>query len=535
MVNLAKALELPSAYPHPVEKIVTVETHISLVFLTGPYAYKVKKAVDLGFLDFSTLESREHFCREELRLNRRLCADLYLDVVPVTEQSGIIMIGGNGKVIDYAVKMVQFDRRLELDTLLIQGKITGEQIDQISRIVAGFHESAPAASPDTPYGQAKVLIKPVRDNFTEAARLNRDRQEKALLEKLKQWTENEYKRLIPLFSSRKADGAVRQCHGDMHTGNMVLWKNRVMIFDCIEFNQRLSTIDVFSEIAFLVMDLEHSGHPEHAWRFLNNYLSLTGDYQGIPLLRFYKTYRAMVRAKVTAIRHLQEENRQEKAKTLTEHRSYISTALACSSPAQPGLMLTCGVSGSGKTTVAGMLASRIQAIHIRSDIERKRLFGLGHLEKSSPGQNKAMYSIESSELTYTRLYEIATRCLESNYPVVVDATFLREEERRRFMRLGKNTGVPVIILFCMAPEPLLEERVTKRRRKGKDASEADKTVLLQQIRNFLPLSAMEQKITVTIDTSSPTSIESGIAETIRRLPPNHPHQRQPSPPSRREN
>lgn len=517
MTTLEEALRIPSAYPHPVEKIVLVETHISLVFLTGPYAYKIKKAVNLGFLDFSTLDKREHFCREELRRNKILCGNLYLDVVPVIDRSGQITIGGSGRIIDYAVKMAQFDRNLEVDTLLAEGKISAEQIDEISRKVAEFHDSSPVAEPDTPFGRPETLIKPVRDNFTEAERLNRDRQEKKLLKKLKAWTETEYNRLIPQFLSRKTSGAIKECHGDMHTGNMVLWKNSVMIFDCIEFNPLLSTIDVISEISFLVMDLEHSGHPEHAWRFLNGYLSLRGDYKGIALLRFYKAYRAMVRAKVTAIRHLQEEHREEKEKTLAEHRSYIATALSCTTPPAFGLILTCGVSGSGKTTVARQLLLCMQAIHIRSDVERKRLFGLRLFEKSSPELSKKLYSRKSSELTYTRLYEIAGVCLENRYPVIVDATFLQKEKRKRFIALAEKRGVPAVILFCRAPEALLEKRVKKRQEQGKDASEADTTVLREQIRHFMPLSKSEQEITITIDTSSPSSIEKGVAETADRV------------------
>ncbi len=517
MTTLEKALRAPSAYPHPVEKIILVETHISLVFLTGPFAYKIKKAVNLGFLDFSTLGKREHFCREELRRNKRLCGNMYLDVVPVVERSGAITIGGNGRVIDYAVKMVQFDRNLEVDTLLSQGKISAEHIDEMSRKVAEFHDSAPVAEPDTPFGHPETLIKPVRDNFTEAERLNRDMEEKTLLEKLKTWTEDEYIRLIPQFLSRKSSGAIRECHGDMHTGNMVLWKNSVMIFDCIEFNPTLSTIDVISEISFLVMDLEHSHHPELAWRFLNGYLSLRGDYNGLALLRFYKTYRAMVRAKVTAIRHLQEKDRDEKEKTLAEHRSYIASALACTTPPAFGLVLTCGVSGSGKTTVARQLLLQIPAIHIRSDIERKRLFGLRHLERSDPLLSREMYSRESSELTYTRLYEITEVCLENSYPVIVDATFLQKEHRKRFIGLAEKRGVPVAILSCHAPETIIEERVKKRQEHGKDASEADTRVLREQIRRFMPLSKSEQEIAVSVDTSKPSSIEAGVAETIRHI------------------
>ncbi|NEX14770.1 MAG: hypothetical protein C1941_08790 [Prosthecochloris sp.] len=517
MVNLVQKLRQPSAYPHPVEKIEVVETHISLVFLTGTYAYKIKKAVNLGFLDFSSLENREHFCREELRLNRRLCKELYLDVLPVTIQGESVMIGGKGSIIDFVVKMLQFDRTKEVDTLLASNRITGDHIDRISQIVSAFHESAPAAGPDSAYGRAEILIKPIRDNFTEAERLKSQLQEKVLLKRLKQWTENEYSRLMPLFAERKANGAVRECHGDMHTGNMVLWKKNVMIFDCIEFNPLLSTIDVMSEIAFLIMDLEHSGHPEYAWRFLNNYLSLTGDYEGLPLLRFYKTYRAMVRAKVTAIRHLQEENREEKEKTLAEHYSYISTALTCSSPAHPGLILTCGVSGSGKTSVAREIASHIPTIHIRSDIERKRLFGLKQFDRSGRDLGREMYSEKSSSRTYTRLFEIASTCLMNGYTVIVDATFLRREERERFMALSRKAQCPVIILNCTAPVKLLEKRVTTRNQSGGDASEADRSVLMEQLRNLRSFSTEEQRVTITIDTSTSASTASGITETISRI------------------
>ena len=517
MTTVENALRNPEAYPHRVEDIAIVETHISLVFLTGTYAYKIKKAVNLGFLDFSTLEKRRHFCHEELQRNKRLCSEIYLDVVPVTQEAGTIKVGGKGRIVDYAVKMVQFDRELELDTLLRQGKITSRQIAEISNIVAAFHDSTRVAEPDTPYGRPEIIIKFIRDNFTEAKRLTKDQQEQKQLEKLKQWTEKEYKRLMPEFLFRKSKGAIRECHGDMHTGNMVLWKGKVMIFDCIEFNPFLSTIDVFSEIAFLVMDLEHSNHKEHASSFLNCYLSLTGDYKGLALLRFYKTYRAMVRAKVTAIRHLQEKNQHEKEKTLTEHRSYISTALSYITPAPFGLVLTCGVSGSGKTTVAKKLVSRMPAIHVRSDIERKRLFGLKPLEKSDPEKNKAMYSAQSSKRTYSKLHNIAGTCLENSYPVIIDATFLNEDERKRFVSLGEQKNIPVVILHCHAPEKLLEKRVGERQTAGNDPSEADKTILRRQIRRFLPFSATEQHRTITIDTSSLSSIEKGIAETVRRI------------------
>ena len=517
MINLATALRKPSAYPHQAGDVDIVETHISLVFLTGLYAYKVKKAVNLGFLDFTTLQSREYFCRQELLLNRRLCPELYLDVVPVTEQSGKILIDGNGTIIDYAVKMEQFDRSMELDALLSAGKMTGEQIDQISRTVAEFHHSIPAAGHDTPYGLPETLIKPVRDNFTEAERLSRNSNEALLLDSLKRWTENEFRCLEGLFFSRKKNGYIKQCHGDMHTGNMVLWKNKVTIFDCIEFNPVLNHIDVISEIAFLAMDLEHSGRSDFAWRFLNDYFSLTGDYSGLPLLRFYKTYRAMVRAKVTAIRYLQEKDPAEQKATFDEHNAYLLLASGYTSSAFPGLLMTCGFSGSGKTTVAREFALRAKAIHIRSDIERKRLFGLKPLEKSSSELKKPMYSPEASEQTYAILYTIASVCLESGYTVIVDATFLEKGERKRFMDLGEKMNCETLILHCQAPQELLEERVKKRTEHGIDASEAGYDVLLQQIETFSPLSLEEERKTVTIDSSLPLSTDSGLETAMRRI------------------
>ena len=515
--GLVDALASPSAYPHETTDVEIVETHISIVFLTGRFAYKVKKNVDLGFLDFSSPEKRERYCREELRLNRRLCPELYIDVVPITEKSGRIAVESDGRVIDHAVKMIQFDRNMELDSLLSRNRLTSREIDQIGRIVADFHTALPSLGPDTPYGRPDVLIRPVRDNFTHTARLSANEGEGETLENLRRWTAREHRRLRPLFSSRKISGHVKPCHGDMHTGNMVLWNGRIMIFDCIEFNSFLSNIDVMSEIAFLVMDLEHSGHPQHAWRFLNDYLSLTGDYEGLPLLCFYKTYRAMVRAKVTAIRFLQENEPEERERTLAEHRSYVSLARSFGRRGPFGLTITCGVSGSGKTTVARELAQTLPAVHLRSDVERKRLFGLGELRRSSGERLRELYSEETTKRTYSKLYGIASLCLEEGYSVIVDATFLGKEERRRFIRLAEKKEVPAVVLCCEAPRTILESRVDARRKAVSDASEADRSVLRRQLEVREPLTDEEREIAVFADTADPASIEAAIRTATERI------------------
>lgn len=517
MNDILEGLRDPSAYPHETGGIEVVETHISLLFLTGRYAYKVKKNVDLGFLDFSSPEKREHYCREELRLNRRLCPELYLDVVPVTNDDGRLRIAGSGRIVDHAVKMVQFDRSMELDSLLSRNLLREEAVDQIAEVVAAFHLSLPAVGPDTPFGRPEMVIQPVLDNFTEAARLTMDREEAEELASLKSWSEAEHRRLLTLFSSRKATGRIRQCHGDMHTGNMVLWNGKVTIFDCIEFNPFLSTIDVISDIAFLVMDLEHRGRPEYAWRFLNDYLSLTGDYDGLPLLRFYKTYRAMVRAKVTAIRLLQETADGRKSGILDEHRAYLALARSFGMAKPCGLVITCGVSGSGKTTLARRMSEKLQAVHIRSDVERKRLFGIERLEKTGGERKRALYAVETTKRTYAKMHSIASRCLDENYTVIADATFLCEKERRKFVELAERRGLPVMILCCSAPEDVLEHRVNSRRREGADASEADRSVLVSQLKNRDTLSGKEQDIAIFVDTSVPESEERAMEAVAQRI------------------
>jgi aminoglycoside phosphotransferase family enzyme/predicted kinase len=516
MHPVVEALCRPEAYPHPADKTIQlVETHISWVFLTGRFAYKLKKPVNLGFLDFSTLEKRLHCCREELRLNRRLCPEIYLNVLPVVRAGDTYLVGADGLIVDYAVQMVQFDRNLELDRLLTNNDLTTDQIDQISSIVAAFHSSIPPAHPATDFGKPEILIVPVLENFTHTERILSTPEEISVLENIKAWSIGEYHRLHDVFLERKARGFVRQCHGDMHTGNMVLWKDRIVIFDCIEFNPNLSVIDIISDFAFLFMDLQHSGKRSIAWRVLNDYLSITGDYEGLQLLRFYCTYRAMVRAKVTAIRFLQETDSESRTSILNEHTSYVQLALEYTSTALPTIMLTCGVSGSGKTTFSRQAASRTGSIHIRSDIERKRLFGLHPLEKSRSLAKTDIYSCDATERTYARLLEIAGLCLSNGYTVIVDATFIRTAERETFIHLAEKAGRRCRILCFAAPDQVLRARVEERSAKGTDASEADTSVLEAQLLAFEPLSDQERKLTVVIDTTCPQDIDAVMHDILR--------------------
>ena len=513
MKSFVDALSHREAYPHATATIEVVETHISWIFLTTPYAYKVKKPLNLGFLDFSTLEKRLHYCNEELRLNRRLCPEIYLSVVPVVNEGKTFIVGGEGEIVDYAVKMLCFDRTMELDRMLSLGMLNSGHIDTLASLVAEFHQGICATSAETGFGHPDNLIKPILDNFVHTEPVVSNSDEAQLLASLKGWTIKEHQRLYPLFLERKKEGFIRQCHGDMHTGNMVWWKNQIYIFDCIEFNENLSIIDVISDLSFLFMDLEHAGYSQLAWRLLNNYIKETGDYGALPLLRFYALYRAMVRAKVTAIRSMQTTEEKGREKVLEEHCSYLRTAEQYTHKEKPLLVLTFGVSGSGKTTLSGDIAQTIHGVHIRSDVERKRLAGMKALERSGNATKASLYSEEIGRQTYKRLLDVATLCIEEGLKVIVDATFLNAGNRIVFIELAKKWNCPCRILHFHAPREVLFDRVEKRYLSRNDASEADSAVLVSQLEKQEALTAEEKAISLDINTDEPVDI-AGIADLL---------------------
>ena len=514
MEPLAEALSHPQAYPHATGTIEVVETHISWIFLTDFWAYKVKKTVDLGFLDFSTLQKRHHYCNEELRLNRRLCPELYHSVVPIVRTANTFMVDEEGEIVDYAVKMVRFDRTMELDRMLSEKSLKEEHIDLLARLIAGFHASLPAAPAESGFGRPDNLIKPILHNFTFMEPVAASKDEIKQLAFLQAWSKREHQRLYPLFIKRKSGGFIRQCHGDMHTGNMVWWKDRIFIFDCIEFNENLSIIDVISDLAFLFMDLEHGGERKLAWRLLNKYLTETGDYGALPLFRFYLVYRAMVRAKVTAIRYAQTNGQGETNSILEEHRSYIELGLDYTRNKTALLILTFGVSGSGKTHLTRDIAQSIGCVHLRSDIERKRLAGFKPLERSR--RDGTLYTREISRQTYRRLLDLTSLCLSEGIAVIVDATFLQRCQRKMFLELAEAQQVPCRILRFSASEAVLRERVHKRYLKGSDASEADSDVLASQLKKLEPLATEEQTLCIDINTEKPVD-QTAIAALLQSL------------------
>ena len=489
------------AYPESCGPITHIETHISHVLLTGNYAYKIKKPLRLEFLDFSTLEKRRFFCEEELRLNRRLAPELYLDVVPICGSVDSPQVSAPGTPIEYAVKMVQFDRQSTLDRVDERGELTVAHIDQMARVIADFHGALAPAAASSPYGRPEGVIAPVVQNFHELDQLLESAHDKELLASLSRWTERQSERLLPVLAHRRAEGWIRECHGDLHLANMVLVNDRVRVFDCLEFDPHLRWCDVMAEIAFVVMDFIQRGRDTFAYRLLNRYLDITGDYDGVRVLRYYVVYRALVRAKVAALRAEQLTLDAPTAAALrADCSAYIRTAGRFTDVSRPALVILHGLSGSGKTTQSQPLVEQGGMIRLRSDVERKRMHGLAPMARTGSAPGAGLYLDNATEATYARLEQLSRLVLEGCFSVVVDATFIQRRQRDRFRAAAVQADAHFAIVSFRASEPTLHERVAQRAERRSDASEAGIEVLRYQLEIQEPLMADELAYAFVLDT-----------------------------------
>ena len=503
--TLIKALQDPARYPHPVVQVTLLETHISYVLLTGPFAYKIKKPVDFGFLDFSTLEKRRRFCADELRLNRRLAPQLYLAVVPIYGTARAPRIGADVgernapiQAIEYAVKMVEFPQSALLDGRLARGDLSAQQVDALADSVAAFHAQVASAPPTGEFGTPAVIWRMAAENFSQLPAVPGDAADAARREALANWSRNEYARLEAWFAERRRAGFVRECHGDLHLGNIALIDGKPVIFDCIEFNSQLRWIDVISEVAFLCMDLGERGRADFANRLINRYLEACGDYAGLRAQPFYLVYRALVRAKVASLRAAQEVG-QDARHQLEIRAQYLAFAERAILPRSRQLLLMHGVSGSGKTWASQVVIEQLGALRLRSDVERKRLCGLPALARSASAVDCGLYDEQMTRATYQRLAARASEVLAAGFPVLVDAACLRRWQREMFYELAAQLGVPWRIISCRADDATLRRRLVAREQSGGDASEADLAILDHQLLNNDPLSAAEQQLAIAFD------------------------------------
>jgi aminoglycoside phosphotransferase family enzyme/predicted kinase len=494
MLAIAELLR-PSAFPHPAPDPVAEETHISWVVLAGEFAYKIKKPVRLPFLDYSSLAARKHFCEEEVRLNRRLAPELYLGVSTIVRTSGGLAIDQEGPIVEYAVRMRRFSSADRLDRRLAEGRLIGPDIDRCAIRVADMHRAAPRADPGNAMQAAAAALDPV------TACLDALGHRSPAVQDARRWLADREPVLTAVFENRHRSGWVRECHGDLHLANLADLDGCIVPFDAIEFDSALRWTDIQADAAFLLMDLQSRHRRDLGWRFYDGWLARTGDYEGVAALRFYLIYRHLVRAKVDRIRLSQAlEDSTERRRIESRLAVHLGSIRDLVRPGRPALILTHGLSASGKSTVARNLAAEMPMVRLPADLVRKRMAGLDPFDTSAPPP-AGLYDHEFTEQVYGELRRLADLALDAGWNTIVDATFLTAERRRPLMELAVERGLPVLCLHCRAPEAELRRRIVARRRAGTDPSDADLAVLEDQMAKIEGPAADERDLWLDLDTA----------------------------------
>jgi aminoglycoside phosphotransferase family enzyme/predicted kinase len=506
--ELVKALLKPEAYPEKPGKIELVQTQMSFVFLTKEFVYKVKKAVDLGYLDYTTLDKRNFYCQKELELNRRLCPEAYLGVVPITQDRGAIRIGGRGEAIEYAVRMRRLPQKAMMDVLLANDGVSVEMITGVAQKLAAFHQKAETNAEISAFGEIKAVTRNTDENFDQTEKYIGRTISKDNYQRIKNYTNSFVGENAPLFNKRIKEGRIRDCHGDLHAAH-ICFADDICIYDCIEFNDRFRYCDVASEMAFLAMDLDHYGRADLSRSLVNAYVDESGDKELLELLGFYKGYRAYVRGKVESFK-LDDPyiSKGEKEKTLEVAASYFDLARAYTR-SKPVLFITVGLVGTGKSTLAKALAGRLGLAVISSDITRKQLTGVPLTEHRFEGFDGGIYSAELSRRTYDKLFSGAGDILSDGGSVVLDASFIRAEERLKAKRLAQEAGADFFIIECTLDEKNIKRRLEGRLKEG-TVSDGRWEVYKPQKKAFDPVKESPQRHAI-VDTSRP------LGENIKRI------------------
>ena len=494
MEELRLALIDPLAYPHPTGLVESIETHISMVFLAGEFAYKIKKPIQTSFLDYRTLAQRKAMCEKELSLNQRFAPELYLDVVPIVRHEQAVRVNAPGEPFEYAVRMRRFPASAVLHDRLRSGLVQIEDMSRLAQSIATFHQQAERRSITSSYGNIESLRTFAETNFAYL-RHRFPVPWNSILKDLDRWTHDSLTALGKSFERRQID-SIRACHGDLHLSNILDWNGKMVPFDGIEFHEDLRWIDVLNDIAFPYLDLSYHGRTDLASRLLNDYLEITGDYEDIAILRWYAVYRALVRAMVAAIRSDQVNLLDDREAAEAEVLKHIDLAVQlCGFGDKPKLWITMGASGSGKSRGSLPWISSLPAIRIRSDVERKRMFS----DDGTEASRQARYTPAASQAVYERLAHLSQTLLENHFSVVVDATFLRQVDRHWFRSIAERHDADFGILAFEAPPSVMALRIENRRNHEQDPSEATIEVLEQQLAMMDPLDESEQILVVNLE------------------------------------
>lgn len=488
VARLLRELGQPSAFARPVERVEVLQTHISLLFFAGERVYKVKKPVDLGFLDFTRLEQRRHFCEEELRLNRRLAPEVYLAVVPIVRSGdGTLRVGGEGEVVDWAVEMVRLPAERMLAALLDRGEIDNEQMNATAALLARFHAEAPTGSGVDEYGEPDAIASLVEENFEQLEPFCSP--EGLLTPSQHAFSRGKARAFLEshrdLLERRVREGRVRDGHGDLHAENICFTDTGVVAYDCIEFSRAFRCADVAADISFLAMDLDYRGCPGFSGYLMKRYARESGDGELPRLEAFYKGYRATVRGKVAALTSL-DAALDPASREEHERKAMRYLQLAAAYELSPALILTCGLPASGKSWLGKRLAGALRAAVLRTDVRRKLLAGLEPTARAGADYGAGLYSEEKKEAIYGALLADALSNLEAGHSTIVDATFSRRHYRARFVDAAERLGLPYYVVHVTAPDALVRERLARRAAEGSDASDAGLDVYLREREAFEP-------------------------------------------------
>lgn len=503
------------SYPHPVSGVELVQTHISWVLLTGDFAYKIKRPVHQPFIDLRCPERRAFLCHEEVRLNRRFAPELYLDVCPITSVDGRARMAGDGPVIEHAVKLRQFRAADELDRLLEAGRIEPGELETFGRDLAHLHDSVPISRCTQAWGRPDAVCDLIARNLEDCGRAAVIFDRRADVQAMYATLQTHISAAAAVMSKRFFGGRVRECHADLHCKNIVRWGSRLLAFDCLEFEPAFRWIDVADEIAFLLADLASRHFPQHAQAFLGAYLAQSGDYECCRVLPLYRAHRSLVRAKIIALSAADAPDNatDSGASSRRQFQDYLHSAQQSLAPKRAVLILMSGLSGSGKSWIAQRLAAQLEAVHVRSDIERKRLLGLSEQASSGSELEQGLYSGGVSARVYQHLARCAEDILAGGYTAIVDAAFNRREDRVHFHELAVRLNVDACIVHCHAPLEVLQRRVAARARLMHDPSEANLSVLHWQCTHREPIAVTEALPVLEATTTD----EDVIGPLLRRI------------------
>jgi len=500
--KLIKSLLEAAAYPEPTANVRLVETHVSFIFITDQFVYKLKKPVDFGFLNFTTLDRRRFYCEEEVRLNRRLCPDIYLGVVELHETGGKAAFGKGGKLVDYAVKMKRLPEERMLAHLVEAGEVAPAQMMSIARLVAEFHGKAARGPQIDACGSRGSIRANWEENFRQVSPFLGETLSRTDLALVRDWVDRFLVQNEELFRARVEAGFIRECDGDLHLGNICL-TDQICIFDCIEFNERFRYIDTAADIAFLLMDLEFAGRPDLGRAFLEAYREATGDLGLDPLLNFYKGYRAFVRGKVKSFL-LREPGipaeRLVPAKAAASRYFQLARGYCLRERLAPCLIITCGLMGTGKSALARELSFQLGLSLERSDLVRKRLAGRPLTGGGSDAYDEGIYREPFNEATYRTLLQLAREALVNGKRIVIDATFRRQGDRAAFRELAREFTVPFYLIEMHCPEQLVRKRLELRRLDPGEISDGSWELFAQQQSQFEPPASGES---IRIDSTLP--------------------------------